>query len=292
MPVIALMVASILVITPVIILFGNGNLQPANVLYGTDGASGSANELSTQSTWDGSIHWAGYPQGSDSEGCDLVNTHPKRTESGWIHWILSGNQANIDLAVLQLGGTGSGTYDPEGYGSGSMQFYTPYFNLEGLTAFVSYMGIPAANSSLIISDYCPGRDTPDLGCLEVEKIWNSSENPTDPISVNITGLDVTYSGSVILNETNNWKARLCSLTPGTYTFEEVTVSGWSPTYLPANRQLVVVAGSEPVSGAIGTITNTPDTPDLGCLEIVKLFEDYPEGTDLPESITVKISGDV
>ncbi|EEG78436.1 hypothetical protein [Dethiobacter alkaliphilus] len=41
----------------------------------------------------------------------------------------------------------------------------------------------------------------------------------------------------------------------------MTPDGWTPSYDPANRELVVEAGETPVAGAIGTITNTYIPPE-------------------------------
>jgi hypothetical protein len=45
--------------------------------------------------------------------------------------------------------------------------------------------------------------------------------------------------------------------------------------------LTVVAGEEPDEGAIGSIENTIDT---GCLEVKKIFTDYPLAIELPEVV--------
>ncbi len=98
--------------------------------------------------WDG--------RGTDSEDCDKVGEGP-RTENGWIHWIFSTKGDSTD-ARLTLGGTGSGEYEPgPPLQAESWHFYTPYFDLDGLTAVIElFGGEPGPGGGLVISDYCPG----------------------------------------------------------------------------------------------------------------------------------------
>ena len=114
-------------------------------------ASGDLGEPTYTEVWDG--------RGIDSEKCELVGEEG-RTEAGWIHWVFSTKGASTD-ARLTLGGTGSGIYEPgEPLTANTWHFYTPYFELEGLTATISvYGGEPDTSSpggGLVISDYCPG----------------------------------------------------------------------------------------------------------------------------------------
>ena len=115
-------------------------------------------------------------------------------------------------------------------------------------------------------------NTVDTGSLKIKKEWNdlgSGLAYTDDITVNITGVDVTYSGSVTLKATENWEKELSKLLPGTYQFAEVTPNGWTPSYDPTNRTLTVEVGDTPADGAIGTITNTIDP---GALEVTKVVQ--------------------
>jgi hypothetical protein len=98
--------------------------------------------------WDG--------RGTDSERCELAGQEG-RPESGWIHWVFSTKGESTD-AKLTLGGTGSGTYSPgEPLNAEVWHFYTPFFELEGLTATIElFGGEPGEGSGLVISDYCPG----------------------------------------------------------------------------------------------------------------------------------------
>jgi hypothetical protein len=97
--------------------------------------------------WDG--------RGTDSERCDLAG-EPGRPDTGWIHWLFSTKGASDD-ASLALGGTGSGTYEPgEPLNAATWHFYTPYFDLDGLTATISlFGGLPGPGGGLVISDFCP-----------------------------------------------------------------------------------------------------------------------------------------
>ena len=98
------------------------------------------------------VVWTGFPQGLNSIDCT------DSPAEGQIHWVLTGNNRNITFAEIVLGGTGSGEFEAvkSTYGGGSLQFYTPYFELEGLTAFVRFQGTAARSAQLVISDYCPG----------------------------------------------------------------------------------------------------------------------------------------
>ncbi len=108
--------------------------------------------LEKTDSWDGSKLWT--EQGSDSLDCEELGESPERTEDGWIHWIL--NQAKgVTEAELVLGGSGSGTYYPTKYGP-VVEFFTPYFDVEGLTAVVNYSGTLRRTSQFVISDYCHG----------------------------------------------------------------------------------------------------------------------------------------
>jgi hypothetical protein len=98
--------------------------------------------------------WNG--RGSDSERCGLAG-QDGRPATGWIHWVFS-TQGNSTNASLVLGGTGSGTYAPgEPLVAEAWHFYTPYFDIDGLTATIYlYGGDPGPGGGLVISDYCPG----------------------------------------------------------------------------------------------------------------------------------------
>ena len=104
------------------------------------------------------IVWTG--QGTNSMDCSKVGDG-ERTPDGWIHWILT-SAKDVTAAQLVLGGTGEGIYAPTKYGS-VVEFFTPYFEVEGLTAKVYYEGKLGKNSQFVISDYCPGLP------LDVEK---------------------------------------------------------------------------------------------------------------------------
>lgn len=120
-----------------------------------------------------SITWNGR-QGLDSQRCDLTG-QDFRPETGWIHWVL--NQAKgVTEAKLYLGGSGSGEYDySKRTPGGVFHFYTPYFDLENLTAVVNYYGTLGKNSQFVISDYCPGEFPPnDYEELTVTKTVNTS----------------------------------------------------------------------------------------------------------------------
>ncbi|TVR54392.1 MAG: hypothetical protein EA421_08615 [Gemmatimonadales bacterium] len=104
--------------------------------------------------------WDGI-RGLDSERCDKVGEGPRGPE-GWMHWIFATKGASTD-ASLTLGGTGSGTYEPgEPLEANTWHFYTPFFELDGLTAEIHLNGAPGTGGGLVLSDYCPGGKTLDV----------------------------------------------------------------------------------------------------------------------------------
>ena len=107
-----------------------------------------AAEPTYSEAWDG--------RGTDSERCGYVGQEG-RPETGWIHWVFSTKGDSTD-AKLVLGGTGSGTYAPgEPLNAEVWHFYTPFFELDGLTATINlFGGMPGPGGGLVISDYCPG----------------------------------------------------------------------------------------------------------------------------------------
>jgi hypothetical protein len=105
----------------------------------------SATAVFADTTYD--YEWNGK-NGLDSEDCSKVG-EDGRTPAGWIHWVFT-DKDPATTAKLTLDGTGSGVYDPTKPG----QWYTPYFELDGLTAVVT-LPVPS-DGHLTISDYCPG----------------------------------------------------------------------------------------------------------------------------------------
>jgi hypothetical protein len=98
-------------------------------------------------------YWDG--RGTDSERCDLIGKDG-RTEAGWIHWVFSTKGESTD-AKLVLGGTGSGEYAPaHPLQANVWHFWTPYFDLDGLTAKIELNGKPGPGGGLVISEFCPG----------------------------------------------------------------------------------------------------------------------------------------
>jgi hypothetical protein len=106
------------------------------------------------------INWTG--QGTNSMDCT------KYGPEGGMHWVLTGAK-NVTEATIYVNG------DP--YPStkvvATIHFDTPYYELEGLTAYVEYKGMLAKNAQLVISDYCPG-----YKMLEVEKTAAGSYDRT------------------------------------------------------------------------------------------------------------------
>ena len=118
-----------------------------------------------------SIEWNG--QGSDSLRCEKLGEGDFRTADGWMHWILTG-ASNVTKAELTLGGSGEGTYDPTKYGS-VVEFFTPFFPVDGLTATIFYAGSLARNSQFVLSDYCD----PDFLVFEALVVTKTAEGLYD-----------------------------------------------------------------------------------------------------------------
>ncbi len=112
-------------------------------------ASLSNHEPTYTETWDG-------VRGLTSLRCDKLGEGPRGPE-GWIHWIFA-TKGSSTSATLHLGGTGSGDYTPgEPLNANTWHFYTPFFDLEGLTAEIKlFGGAPGSGGGLVLSDYCPG----------------------------------------------------------------------------------------------------------------------------------------
>ena len=118
------------------------------------------------STLPNSLEWDGH--GTDSLKCDMEGEgeEGQRPPEGWMHWV-AGGATGVTDAELVLGGSGEDKYEPankDDLPSGSVQFFTPYFDIfneDGiriLTATFKYAGSAPAN--FVLSDYCPGTDTP------------------------------------------------------------------------------------------------------------------------------------
>jgi hypothetical protein len=107
-----------------------------------------ANGATYTENWDG--------RGADSLRCEYVGQEG-RPETGWIHWVFS-TKGDSTSAELILGGTGSDSYAPgEPLSANVWHFYTPFFELDGLTATINlFGGDPGPGGGLVISDYCPG----------------------------------------------------------------------------------------------------------------------------------------
>ncbi|MBC7085125.1 MAG: hypothetical protein H5T43_01980 [Methanomethylovorans sp.] len=126
-------------------------------------------------------NWDG--RGTDSKHCEYAGQEG-RPATGWIHWVFSTKGESTD-AELILGGTGSGTYAPGNPPNANIwHFYTPYFDLNGLTATINlYGGAPGSGGGLVISDYCPGENGGIAGMLQVTKTVETSYNRTHSWSI-------------------------------------------------------------------------------------------------------------
>lgn len=119
-----------------------------------------------------SLVWDG--QGSDSLHCEKLGESPERTADGWIHWIVT-QAGGITEAELVLGGSGSGEFAPTKYGP-VVEFFTPYFDVEALTATLYYAGALGGNTQFVISDYCPGIFDEPQAELYIIKFYDANAN--------------------------------------------------------------------------------------------------------------------
>ena len=83
------------------------------------------------------ITWTGQGGGDDfEEECPSLDTVPGGINPySYLHWILTTDGGSADSTELHLGGTGSGNYSSSKDTGGAFHFFTPYFNLNGLTAY-------------------------------------------------------------------------------------------------------------------------------------------------------------
>lgn len=122
-------------------------------------AAPQAEPTSTEPTF--TYSWDGK-RGLGSEKCEYAG-QPGRPATGWIHWVFNTKGASTG-AELTLGGTGSGTYEPgEPLDANIWHFYTPYYDLSGLTATITlFGGDKGPGSGLVISDWCAGTGSRSL----------------------------------------------------------------------------------------------------------------------------------
>ena len=229
--------------------------------------------------WDG--------RGTDSLDCS------KYGDEGGIHWVFSTKGDSTD-AELVLGGTGSGTYSPgEPLEANVWHFYTPYYELVGLTATINlYGGEPGdgdwqgKGGGLVISDFCPGIEK-ETGCLKVVKQWKGNYDKADlPDKVEVkvySDEDKTELVTTLtLNKANGWKDKDCDLAPGTYYVEEIDVEGFSTSYSPGDSIKV----KADITACI-TITNTY-IEEFGCLKVEKSWDN---DEFAPEKVIVDVYSD-
>lgn len=135
---------AVLAVTFVIAACGTTSDDLANAQIGP---SDAPDDFAHGVTWDG--------RGTDSERCDYVGQQG-RPASGWIHWVYATKGDSTD-ARLVLGGTGEGTYEPGPPAEAAIwHVYTPFFELDGLTADIYFDSEPGVGGGLVISDFCQG----------------------------------------------------------------------------------------------------------------------------------------
>ncbi|WP_256622174.1 hypothetical protein [Methanolobus chelungpuianus] len=99
-----------------------------------------------------------------------------------MHWVFAnkGESTNATLVV-----NGVVYYAGEPLNANVWHFYTPFYNLTGLTATIYLNGEPEKPARLVISDYCPGDGNGNISeILTVLKTVNTSYNLTHSWSIN------------------------------------------------------------------------------------------------------------
>ena len=150
-------------------------------------ASGAPSALAQDSSgfeysWNGT-------NGLDSEKCEKDGEGPRDADDGWIHWVFSTKGASTE-ASLTLGGTGSGTHSPAAPLNAEVwHFYTPYYEVDGLTASIWLDDEAGSGGGLVISDFCPGDTDPDPEYfVKFAKDWDG-----DTEGLNLGDDDVTFT---------------------------------------------------------------------------------------------------
>jgi len=120
--------------------------------------------LSSLGTPTYSEDWDG--RGSESEKCRVPDADDPRfplyaAGDGWIHWVFStkgaSNNARLYVEVDGVAVAGSPFEPGPPLNANVWHFYTPFFELDGLTATIKlYGGARGPGGGLVISDYCPG----------------------------------------------------------------------------------------------------------------------------------------
>lgn len=125
-------------------------------------------------------NWEGYPQGLDSKDCSKAGEDGRPDDgSGWIHWLFNNKGESTDATLYLFDKSDSSIIihesKPWPSSSANWHFYTPYYELETLGAYVMLFGGDGSTpKKLIISDWCPG----DREKLEVTKTAVTSYDRT------------------------------------------------------------------------------------------------------------------
>ena len=184
------------------------SVQDQAAIDATVGPADLTEDPAYTEVWDG--------RGTDSEDCTIPGADDPRfplyeAGSGWIHWVFS-TKGDSTEALLELGGSGSGSYEPgEPLEAEVWHFYTPFFALDGLTAAIYLDDEPGEGGGLVISDFCPGVGEEELKVTKTadtafvrEHDW-TIEKSADPTMVTLVKsgsgdrtvtwtVEVTYEG--------------------------------------------------------------------------------------------------
>jgi len=240
------------------------------------------------------ITWTG--QGSNAQNCELIGTSAERTEAGWIHWILSGAKG-VTGAELVLGGSGSGTYSSTKSKS-VVEFFTPYFDLDTLTAVVNYSGSLKKNSQFVISDYCPGESGPTTYTVTFDSNGGSAVDPVTDIAYNATitlPADPTKAGNIFAGWFSDDTTFLVPFTASTPVTASITVyAKWTDETYTVTFDSNGGSAVTPVTGIAYNATVTlPTDPTLAGNTFAEWFTDdgtftnpFTAATPVTASITV------
>jgi LPXTG-motif cell wall-anchored protein len=198
------------------------------------------------------IEWEGH--GSDSKKCEMAGEGPRDAKEGWIHWVAN-TKGDSTNAVLTLGGTGSGTYNPaEPLNAEVWHFFTPYYELDGLTATLTFSGAMNTPGKLVISDYCPGEPGAKIAIKKQTFIGDTNKLVKESVTFDFI-LKPLKGGDVIRieNVPANGMSEFIQIKPGKYLFKEVEKDGyvmdeWELVNLDETKSLSIMGNEHRWSG--------------------------------------------
>lgn len=167
----------------------------ASILLGEAATIAFVNTVSNPTV----VYWDGE-KGVDSKKFNLSDEN-RDPQKGWIHWVYQTKGESYN-AMLTLQGTGNGSVympgpPPE---ANTWHFFTSYYDLDGLIAFISYEGVSGPPGQLVISDYCPGKKNGDHDnwnpgdCFKKDFWVNNEGSKRANVRVKVVGAWYEYVG--------------------------------------------------------------------------------------------------